>query len=79
MSQLDQQLEEMRRAHCATARYTVYLKPANFVKGRTVLETGLTWDVANQKRDRQQQRAMEANLGMKIIRTGHHTSIWVPA
>lgn len=49
MSQLDQQLEELRSAHRTTARYTVYVTAANFAKGRTVIEPGLTWDAANKK------------------------------
>jgi hypothetical protein len=58
MSDLDTQLEAMRTAHRATARYTVYLSPADFVKDRTVIETGLTWDVATAKRD-----SLNASLG----------------
>ncbi len=51
MSQLDDQLEEMRRVHRATARYTVYLRPANFAKGREIIGNGLTWDEANTRCD----------------------------
>ena len=51
MSLIAQQLEEKRQVHPAIARYTVYLRPANFAKGREVIEIGLTWDVANEQRD----------------------------
>lgn len=51
MSQLDEQLDAMRQAHRATARYTVYYRPANFSKDLKSVATGLTWDEANKKRD----------------------------
>lgn len=63
MSQLDQQLEQLRSTHRATARYTVYLTAANFGGGRTVVEPGLTWDAASKKCDELNAGRIERRFG----------------
>jgi hypothetical protein len=50
MNDLDQSLIDLTLAHRAFARYTVYLTKANFAKGVTIVETGLTYDAAAKRR-----------------------------
>jgi hypothetical protein len=61
MSRLDQRWKNC--AHRATARYTVYLTAANFAKGRTVIEPGLTSDAANLKCDELNAGLVEPRFG----------------